>query len=109
MPRKGPPVMRRILYCVLFGIMTSAPHLGAQNQNPGIARLSQFSQLDQLPQLIQTANSLLANENLTPSDQATVLTYLGHAYQRGGDFHAATTYYEKALTVLDHNGLHPAA
>jgi tetratricopeptide (TPR) repeat protein len=56
--------------------------------------------------LIQAANSLLANPKLTPSEQATTLTYLGHAYQRGGDFHTATTYYEKALAVLDRNGLH---
>jgi len=36
-----------------------------------------------------------------------VLTYLGHAYQQGGDFHTATGYYEKALALLDHDGLHP--
>jgi tetratricopeptide (TPR) repeat protein len=98
--------MRRILYCVLFGIMASAPRTGAQNQTNALDHLTALSQQDQLPQLIQEANSLLANEKLTPSEQATTLTYLGHAHQRGGDFHTATTYYEKALAVLDRNGLH---
>ena len=100
--------MRRILHCVLFGILVSAPHLGAQDQSAALAHLSALSQQDQLPQLIQAANSLLANPNLTPSDEATTLTYLGHAYQRGGDFHTATTYYEKALAVLDRNNLQSA-
>ncbi len=98
--------MRRILYCVLLGILTSAPDLGAQDQSAALDHLSALSQQDQLPQLIQAANSLLANPQLTPSDQAIALTYLGHAYQREGDFHTATTYYENALAVLDHNGLH---
>jgi len=98
--------MWRILYCVLFGIITSAPPLCAQDQSAALAHLSTLSQQDQLPQLIQAANSLLANPELTLSDQATTLTYLGHAYQRGGDFHTATTYYEKALAVLERNGLH---
>lgn len=98
--------MRRILYCVLFGVMIFAPNLGAQDQSAALAHLSALSQQDQLPQLIQAANSLLANPTLTPSDQAITLTYLGHAYQRGGDFHTATTYYEKALKILERNGLH---
>lgn len=98
--------MRRILYCVLLGIMTFALQLGAQDQSAALDHLSALSQQDQLPQLIQAANSLLANPKLTPHEQATALTYLGHAYQRGGDFHTATTYYEKALAVFDRNGLH---
>lgn len=98
--------MRQILYCVLLEIMICAPPLGAQDESAALGHLSALSQQDQLPQLIQAANSLLTNPSLTPSEKATTLTYLGHAYQRGGDFHTATTYYEKALAVLDRNSLH---
>ena len=100
--------MRRILICVLIGIMTSAPLASAQDQNTGIDYLSELSRRDLLPQLIQSANSLLANAKLTPAGQGIVLTYLGHAYQKTGDFHTATEYYEKALATLERDGLHPA-
>ena len=100
--------MRRILFCVLFGILASPPLAGAQDQNGGLDYLSQLSGHNQLPQLIQAANSLLANQKLTPVEQGIALTYLGHAYQRGGDFQTATRYYEKALAILERDGLHPS-
>ena len=100
--------MRRILFCVLFGIMTSAPLTSAQDQNSGLDYLEQLSQHNQLPQLIQAANSLLANQKLAPAERGMALTYLGHAYQKGGDFHTATEDYEKALAILERDGLHPA-
>jgi tetratricopeptide (TPR) repeat protein len=100
--------MRRILFCVLFGIMTSAPLTSAQDQNSGLEYLSQLSHHNQLPQLIQAANSLLANQKLAPADRGIALTYLGHAYQKGGDFQTATEYYEKALAILERDGLHPS-
>jgi tetratricopeptide (TPR) repeat protein len=100
--------MRRILICVLLGIMTSAPLTNAQDQNTALANLSQLSRHNQLPQLIQAANSLLANQKLEPAERGIALTYLGHAYQKGGDFQTATGYYEKALAILERDGLHPS-
>jgi tetratricopeptide (TPR) repeat protein len=100
--------MRRILICVLLGIMTSALPLSAQDQNAALANLSDLSRHGQLPLLIQSANSLLANDKLKPADQGIVLTYLGHAYQQSGDFTKATAYYEKALAIIDRDGQHPA-
>jgi tetratricopeptide (TPR) repeat protein len=100
--------MRRTLICVLLGIMTSALHLTAQDQNTALANLSDLSRRGQLPQVIQSANSLLANDKLTPADQGIVLTYLGHAYQQSGDFTRATAYYEKALAIIDRDGQHPS-
>ena len=97
--------MRRILICVLLAIMTSALHLSAQD--PALANLSELSRRGELPQLIQSANSLLATAKLTPTDQGIALTYLGHAYQQGGDFTKATAYYEKALAIIDRDGQHP--
>jgi tetratricopeptide (TPR) repeat protein len=100
--------MRRILLCVLFGIISSASRIAAQDQSSGLARLSELSRHGQLPQLIQAANSLLASANLPPADQGIVLTYLGHAYQQSGDFARATAYYEKALAIINRDGRHPA-
>ena len=100
--------MRRILICVLLGIMTSALPLSAQDQNAALANLSDLSRHGQLPLLIQSANSLLASDQLKPADQGIVFTYLGHAYQQSGDFTKATAYYEKALAVIDRDGQHPA-
>ncbi len=100
--------MRLIPTCVLFAIITAAPLASAQNQISGIDYLSQLSQHDQLPQLIQAANSLLATHKLTPVEQGVALTYLGHAYQKGGDFDRATGDYEKALAVLERDGQHPS-
>lgn len=98
--------MRRILFCVLFGIMTSAPLRGAQDQSSPLTSLSELSRRGQLPQLIQTANSLLAYAKLTPTQEGVVLTYLGHAYQQGGDFTRATACYEKALAIFERDREH---
>lgn len=98
--------MRRILFCVLFGIMTSAQLFGAQDSNSALATLSDLSQRGQLQQLIDTANSLLATDKLSPADQGTVLIYLGNAYQQRGEFTKATGNYEKALTVVNRDGQH---
>ena len=98
--------MRRILLCVLFAIMLSAPLASAQDQTSELARLAELSSRNQLPQLIQTATSLL-NEKLTPAEQSTALTFLGHAYQASGDPHTAIGYYEKALALLHPDSHHP--
>ena len=98
--------MRRILFCVLLGIIPSAPLICAQDPTGALANLSDLSRRGQIPQLIQAANSLLANDKLTPTDQGIVLTYLGHGYQQSGDFAKATASYEKALTVIDRDGQH---
>ena len=97
--------MRRILCCVLFAIMTSAPHISAQ-QDPKVAYLEALSRHNQLPQLIVAANSLLADPMATPTEQGMALAYIGHAYQRRGDFHLATEYYEKALPIVNRDN-HP--
>jgi len=99
--------MRRMLSCVLLGFMTSALPLSAQDQTAALISLSDLSRRNQLPQLIRSANTLLADANLTPANQGIVLTYLGHAYQESGDFTRATSYYEKALALLDRDGQHP--
>ena len=98
--------MRRILFCVLLGIMTSAPILNAQNAVSPIANLSNLIRLGQLPQLIEAANSLLATDKLTPADQGMALIYLGYAYQQRGEFTKATASYEKALVVVNRDGQH---
>jgi len=99
--------MKRIVVCVLLGIIASAPRLSAQHPNSGLAQLSELSRHGPLPQLIQAANSLLANQDLTPADQGIVLTYLAHAYQLSGDFNKATANYENALAIIDRDGHHP--
>ncbi|HEX5284263.1 MAG TPA: tetratricopeptide repeat protein [Bryocella sp.] len=99
--------MRRILSCVLFAIVTSASLSSAQEQNSDLNYLGRLSRYNQLPQLIQTANALLANQNLAPAVRAVTLTYLGHAYQKSGDTHEATTCYENALALLERDGSHP--
>lgn len=100
--------MRRILLCVLFGIMTSAPLASAQDQKNGLAHLFDLSRQGRPSQVIQSANALLSNEKLPPVDRSVVLTYIGRAYQETGDSHTAIGYYEKALAVLDRDGHHPA-
>lgn len=99
--------MRRILFGVLIGIMISAPLMSAQDQKTGLAYLAELSRHNQLPQLIQAANALLADPKLAPPEQGIALTYLGRAYQRLGDFHQATAYYEKALAIVNRDNLHP--
>ncbi len=100
--------MRRILLCVLFATMTSAPFAIAQDQKNGLAHLFALSRQGQLPQLIQSPNELLSNEHLPPVDRSVVLTYLAHAYQDTGDSRTAIENYEKALAILDRDGHHPA-
>lgn len=99
--------MRRILLCVFLGIMTSAPLASAQNQNAAITHLSDLSRQNQIPQLIEAANSLFTNEKLSPPEQAIVFTFLAHAHKELGDFHQATAEYEKALAILERDGAHP--
>jgi tetratricopeptide (TPR) repeat protein len=98
--------MRRILFCVLLAITASAPLLFAQGPNTALVNLSDLSRRGQLPQVIQAANSLLANESVPPADQGTALIYLGYAYQQQGEFIKATANYEKALTVINRDGQH---
>ena len=99
--------MRRILFCVLLGIISSAPLLNAQApmQDPktALASLADLSRRGQLPQVIDAANSLLADNKLMPTDQAMALVYLGYAYQQRGEFNKATANYEKALAIVDHD------
>lgn len=96
--------MRRILFCMLLAITTSTPLLRAQDPTNSIAALADLSRRGQLPELIEAANSLLANDKLTPADQTMALIYLGSAYQQGGEFTKATASYEKALAILERNG-----
>ena len=98
--------MRRILFCVLLAIATSAPLLRAQDPNPAIASLADMSRSGNFPQLIQAANSLLAAGKLSPADEAMTLTYLGYAHQQSGQFTEATASYEKALAIVDRDGQH---
>lgn len=98
--------MRRILFCVLFGIMTFAPLLTAQDATTALANLHDLSQRGQLPELIQAANSLLADNKLSPADQGTALMYVGYAYQQRGEFTKATASYEKSLAVVNRDGQH---
>ena len=98
--------MRRILFWVLLGIMTSAPLLTAQDSDSGLANLTGLIRRGQLPELIQAANSLLATDKLTPADQGFVLIYLGYAHQQRGEFTKATASYEKALAVVNRDGQH---
>src|SRR5215469_6897661 len=99
--------MRRILLCVFLGIMTSASLVSAQTLSSAINHLSVLSRQNQIPELIQAANSLLATEKLTPLEQSLVLTFLGHGYKESGDVRQATAEYEKALAILEHDGHHP--
>lgn len=98
--------MRRILVCVLVILICAAP-MSATDDNSAVFPLSELSRHNEIPQLIQTANSLLAKVNLQPIEQGIVLTYLGHAYQERGDFHRAAAYYEQALAIIDRDGRHP--
>jgi tetratricopeptide (TPR) repeat protein len=98
--------MRRTLICVLVILITSAAFISAQDGNSALVPLSELSRRNQLPQLIRTANSLLASAKLTPIEQGVVLTYLGHAYQQLGDFHNATAHYDKALAIFERDGQH---
>ena len=98
--------MRRILFCALVGIMTSAPLLIAQDPNTSLASLTDLVRRGQLPEVIQAANSLLATDKLTPADQGMTLIYLGYAYQQRGEFTKATANYEKALAVVNRDGQH---
>jgi tetratricopeptide (TPR) repeat protein len=98
--------MRRILSCVLLGIMTSAPLLLAQDPNNSLASLRDLIQRGQLPQAIEAANSLLATDKLTPADHGMTLIYLGYAYQQRGEFTKATATFEKALAVVNRDGQH---
>jgi tetratricopeptide (TPR) repeat protein len=100
--------MKLILNCVLLAIVTSPLLAGAQDQTSEFASLSALSRNAQPSQLIQAANSLLANRNLDPSSQGIVLTYLGHGYQQAGDFQKAAASYEKALANINCDGLHAA-
>lgn len=99
--------MRRILFCVLLAVTTSAPLLTAQGptQDPktALASIADLSRRGQLPQVIDTVNSLFANPALSPADRAMALVYLAYAYQQRGEFTKATTNYEKALAIVDHN------
>jgi tetratricopeptide (TPR) repeat protein len=96
--------MRRILFCVLLAITTSTLLLRAQDPTNSIATLADLSRRGQLPELIEAANSLLANDRLTPADQAMALIYLGSAHQQGGEFTKATASYEQALAILERTG-----
>lgn len=102
--------MRRLLFCVLLAITASAPLLRAEDatQDPkaALASLADLSRRGQLPQLIDTANSLLSTNKLAPTDQAMALVYLGYAYQQRGEFTKATANYGKALTIVDRDGQH---
>ena len=106
--------MKRLLSCVLLAIIASAPLLTvqAQTQAPtqdpkiALASLPDLSQRGQLLQVIQTANSLLASNTLSPSDQGMAYIYLGYAHQQRGEFTQATASYEKALAVVNSDGQH---
>lgn len=100
--------MRRVLSLLLLAILSSAPLLGAEDRTTPLASLADLSHRGQIPQVIQTANSLLAEGNLSPADQAMALTYLGYAHQERGEFAEATASYEKALAIVDRDGRHPS-
>src|SRR5215469_6324 len=99
--------MRRILIYLLLILMSAAARMRADDDNSAVFPLSELSRHNEIPQLIQTANSLLAKKTLPPIEQGIVLTYLGYAYQQRGDFHDATAYSEKALAIIDRDGRHP--
>ncbi len=102
--------MRRILFCVLLAVTTSAPLLTAQapTQDPktALASIADLSRRGQLHQVIDAANALFANPALSPADHAMVLVYLAYAYQQRGEFTKATSHYEKALAIVDRDGQH---
>lgn len=97
--------MKRFLACVLAAIILSAAPLRAQ-RNPEIDRLAALSHAGQLAQLIQSANAILAQGRLTDTDRGIALTYLGHGYQNTGNFPQAIASYERALTLINRDGLH---
>jgi tetratricopeptide (TPR) repeat protein len=99
--------MRRILFYALLATMTFTPLLRADYPQDALANITDFVKRGQLPELIQTANSLLATSTLTPDDQHLVLIYLGYAYQQRGEFTKATAAYEKALAIVNRDGQHP--
>lgn len=98
--------MRRILFSALLAILASAPLLHAQDPTTALASLADLSRRGQIPQVIQAADALLANDKLAPTDQAMTLVYLGYAYQQSGEFTKATANYEKALAVVGLDGEH---
>src|SRR6185437_6671557 len=99
--------MRRILIGVLLMLIFPAARGSADDDNSAVFPLSELSRHNEIPQLIQTANLLLATGNLPTIEKGIVMTYLGHAYQQRGDFHSATAYYEKALAIIEREGQHP--
>ncbi len=78
------------------------------DKNRGVDNLSELSRRGQLHEQSSPQIRSLRMQKATPAGQGIVLTYLGHAYQKVGDFHTATEYYEKALAMLERDGLHPA-
>ena len=98
--------MRRILFCVLLGILTSAPLLHAQVSVAPVATISDLVRRGQLPEVIQAGNSFLASGKLTPAEQGMVWIYLGYAYQQRGEVTKATASYEKALAIVNRDGQH---
>ena len=101
--------MRRILFCVLLAVTTSAPLTAqAPTQDPrtALASIADLSRRGQLPQVIDAANALFASPALSPADRAMALVYLAYAYQQRGEFTKATTNYEKALAIVDRDGQH---
>lgn len=97
--------MRRILLCSLFALVTSVS-LIAQDIKTALATLSEMNRRGQFPEMIQTANSVLADNTLDPAEQGMVLSYLGCAYQQRGEFTKATASYEKALATINRDGKH---
>ncbi|HEX5284410.1 MAG TPA: tetratricopeptide repeat protein [Bryocella sp.] len=97
--------MRRILICVLLAIASSRL-LASEYPTNALSSLADLTRRGQLPQLMQAANSLLANDKLAPADHGLALIYLGYAYQQQGDFTKATANYEKALTLINRDGQH---
>jgi tetratricopeptide (TPR) repeat protein len=99
--------MRRTLLYALLAIVTSVS-LRAQDTKSALANLGDMNHHGRLSELVQAANSLLANTQLSPADQGAALIYLGSAYQQLGEFTQATATYEKALAVYDRDGHHPS-
>lgn len=100
--------MKRILICVLVTVATSRLLASAQEHHSALLSLAELNHQGQPAEVIQAATTLLASGNLTRADQATALTYLGHAYQQRGDFTKATASYEKALAIMNRDGRHQA-
>ena len=100
--------MRRTLCSMLLAIATSAS-LHAQNIKAELANLDDLNCRGRLSEVIQAANSLLADTQLSLADQGEVLIFLGSAYQQLGQFTPATASYEKALAAFDREGSHPSS